>query len=404
MSADLAAPSFLPRVNGGSDAATPNGPSAGGATPDRGWLPQDVGAWLDGETKTVLPELLPREDGKCLLYRGLVHSLHGESESGKSLVAQAEAARILLDGGSVAYVDFESDLASVGGRLLAMGVPRDVLKARFLYLRPEASYEDTDEAKAAFEQLASQQLDFIVVDGVTDSLLVFGLAGRDEADFTRWFRLLPRSLAERTGAAVVNVDHVTKDAESRGRHAIGSQAKMNTLTGAAYVVTVKEALGQGMRGSVELRVVKDRPGQVRPHCGPFRSSDRSQAAATIVFDSTDGETIKVTVKALDGLISAEGDSAPAKPFRPTGFMERISRALELASQPLSGREVEALVSGNAAHKRTALALLVAEGHVAKAKDGNGFAHRSVRPYRQTQDPQSDMYREVVELPYERDAA
>ena len=39
------------------------------------------------------PGLMPRTDGPCLLYPGRVHSLHGESESGKSLVAQAEAAR-----------------------------------------------------------------------------------------------------------------------------------------------------------------------------------------------------------------------------------------------------------------------------------------------------------------------
>ena len=37
-------------------------------------------------------DLLERTDGQCLLYPGLIHSFHGEPESGKSLIMQAEAA------------------------------------------------------------------------------------------------------------------------------------------------------------------------------------------------------------------------------------------------------------------------------------------------------------------------
>src|SRR5665811_288715 len=52
------------------------------------WLPVDLSTYLDGSHKPVVPTLLARTDGVCLLYPGLIHSLHGESESGKSLVAQ----------------------------------------------------------------------------------------------------------------------------------------------------------------------------------------------------------------------------------------------------------------------------------------------------------------------------
>lgn len=78
-----------------------------------------------------------------------------------------------------------------------------------------------------------------VVDGVTDSLGLFGYSTKDNDDVSAWARELPRRIADRTGAAVVVVDHVTKDADSRGRFAIGWQAKLSGLTGAAYTVEVR---------------------------------------------------------------------------------------------------------------------------------------------------------------------
>ncbi len=62
-------------------------------------------------------------------------------------------------------------------------------------------------------------------------------------------RSFPRQVAEQTGAAVVMIDHVTKDSESRGRFAIGGQAKLAGLTGAAYTVDVAHPLGTGCAGS-----------------------------------------------------------------------------------------------------------------------------------------------------------
>ena len=86
------------------------------------WAPVDLGPFLDGTVRPVVPSLLPRTDGVALLYPGLTHSLHGESESGKSWVAQAEAARILTDGGRVLFVDFESDAGALVERLRLLGV------------------------------------------------------------------------------------------------------------------------------------------------------------------------------------------------------------------------------------------------------------------------------------------
>ena len=51
----------------------------------------------------------------------MVHSVHGESESGKSLILQAECVRLLNRSQDVLYVDFDSDPASVVERLLDFG-------------------------------------------------------------------------------------------------------------------------------------------------------------------------------------------------------------------------------------------------------------------------------------------
>ena len=78
----------------------------------------------------------------------------------------------------------------------------------------------------------------------------------------------------------------TKDKETRGRFAIGGQAKLATIDGAAYLVEPLEALAPGRIGSLTVRVTKDRPGFVRKIAGLYRKSDRTQEVAVITIDST----------------------------------------------------------------------------------------------------------------------
>lgn len=373
------------------DAPADNSADAAALKPDRGWLPADVGAFLDGDVQVITPELMPRSDGICLLYRGRTHSFHGESESGKSLVIQAEAARVLESGGTVAYVDFEDSIEGVGGRLLAMGVQKDTLRARFLYIQPEDDYHATEEATAAFVALTKRPLDLVVVDGVTDSLSLFRLDGRQESDYSKWNDMLPKRLAKRTGAAVVQIDHVIKDAESRGRWAVGSQAKMNALTGAGYRIDVtRDVLGEGKRGRVEMHIVKDRPGQIRAHCGPKRA-DRSQHAATVVIDSTDGETIRISFEAPTS--TKDDATSEETTFRPTALMARVSDALEkghLGTAP-SLSAIEKDITGKRDYIRAAVDILIEEGYIVRTAKGQGFQHRLVRPYFEKHDPKSDRF-------------
>lgn len=353
------------------------------------WAPVDLRPFLDGTHVPEAPTLMCRTDGAALLYAGRVHSLHGESESGKSMVAQAEAAARLNAGGSVLYVDFESDAAAVVARLVELGARRDAIADGFSYLRPETDPRRFVHEREALGEVLATPRALVVIDGVTDALSVFGLKTEDNDDLTTFMRSLPKLMATRTGGAVLLIDHVTKNADTRGRFAIGGQAKMAGLDGAAFVVEMTEALGRGLCGAITLRIAKDRPGGIRPHCGAWRKLDRTQEAAHIVVDSTAGDgAIAVAIEPPRTGTSPEGGSE----HRPTRLMERVSDFVAAAVEPMSLAVIQQAVSGRATSVRHAVELLVREGYVqVHTGPRNALLHTLVRPYREAEDVKSDRH-------------
>ena len=337
------------------------------------WGSVDLTSYLDGTYSAPQPTLMPRTDGVRLLYPGHVHSFHGESESGKSWVAQAEVARLLTADRPVLYIDFESDPASIAGRLLELGVKGEAITAHLDYRRPERSYRDPAEYQAWLDMLDATY-DLAVVDGVTDAIGLFGVKSTDNDEVAQFMRTFPRRLANATGAAVVLIDHVTKDKETRGRFAIGGQAKMASLDGAAYVVDVIEPLGRDLRGVLAIRVAKDRPGTVRGHCGPMRKEDRTQEAARFILDAT-GDALTTTLEPF------EDDRNEAGDFRPTVLMERCSKAIE-ALPGIGVRAIADVVPGNRGARQEALSRLVEEGFITRdLGPRNAAVYTSLKPFR-----------------------
>lgn len=376
-----------------TETAAAEGNEIAGVAPS--WTPVDLGPYLDGTWSPPEPTLLERTDGICLLYPGLVHDFHGESESGKSLLAQGLAAQQLAAGLAVLYVDFESDAGQVAARLLALGATREQLREHLVYVRPEASPYALVE-QPAWVELLSQPFALVVLDGVTDALGQFGAASKDNDDIATWHRLVPRTLAVRTGAAVLLVDHVVKSTEGRGRFAIGGQTKMAAIDGASYLVEVEAPLGKGLAGVVVLRVGKDRPGTIRPHCGTWRALDRTQEAARVTVDSTGSDgLIRMHVEPPTTKV---GEPEDDKPFRPTGVMEKVSRLLELRHEPISARELLRTYKGDGGKARDSIVydavnLLVAESYlVEQTGPRNARMLRSAAVYRQHADPSAEGYR------------
>lgn len=369
------------------------------------WAPVDVGAARRGGGSAP-PTVLTRSDGARLFYRAKVHSVHGESESGKSWLVQCAAAELLLLGEPVLYVDFEDEAGAVAERLIRLGVPVEIVEnpVLFAYVRPEAP-PSTKFERAAFEGLLSTPYSLAVVDGVTDSMGMFGLSTKDADDVARWHRELPKAIARSTGAAVVLVDHVSKDTNTRSRFALGSQHKMAGLSGAAYVVEMEQPFAVGQAGTASVRVAKDRPGRVRGLGGRWRKSDRTQHVADLRLDSTDDErtTWALTVPEDAGESTETDNARPAvgkSKTRPTWFMERVSRYWEEADNPgdrSHNKTVKAMCDerkeqGKVQHRdkwRDAIALLEADGYAASV-DGprDSKLYSVVKPYRQHLDPLS----------------
>jgi len=247
------------------------------------WEPISLEGYFDGLFTLQEATLLKRTDGAGLLYPGKVHSFYGESESGKSWLAQIACAEVLKSYQKVVYIDFESDPLDIANRLKILGVTKPEAMAYFRYIRPERRNLLDDPAWLTLLEEGSATL--IIIDGVTEALTMWEKQTKENDDITQWMREFPRALAK-SGAAVVLVDHITKNAETRGRFAIGGQAKLATIDGAAYLIEPLRNLAPGGAGALTVRVTKDRPGSVRRNAGMWRKSDRTQEAAIIEIDST----------------------------------------------------------------------------------------------------------------------
>lgn len=349
------------------------------------WKRIDLGAIARGNNEAQQPTIFPRSDGRSLLYPGLTHSFHGESESGKSLILQSVCVLEIKQGHHVLYLDYESDPVSVTRRLLDMGATAAEIETYFDYRLPETAPDATPGDRSAFLGLLTpDKYSLAVIDGVTASIGTFGVSSQSNDDVNAWTRKLPRAIATRTGAAVAMVDHVTKDKDSRGRYAIGAQAKMADITGAAYMVEPDKdsPVGKGIVGRIRLRIGKDRPSEVRRYCTDYRAGDHSHLVGDVIVDST-GDTLSLTL--VPG-VGKQLDASDATARRPK-LMESISRSIEAAmadgETEWSAAAVERRVKGQAARIRASVKVLVTEGHLANNPINNRLTF--VRQYREADD-------------------
>jgi hypothetical protein len=274
--------------------------SSGAPNPESTWLPKDLDALWDGAVNPLRPTVLARKDAHCLFYLGKTHSVHGESESGKSWVAQVAVIETLRAGGRVAYLDYESDERAILERLRLLGLEREWL-ARLDYVTPDGPRD------GQFEALLGQAYQLAVIDGVTAAIAAEQDARSNNSDdVTLWDIALPRRIATQTGAAVVLIDHVSKAKDERGRFAIGAQAKMANVSGSAFYVDVEAVLAPGRKGCVRLYVGKDRPGQVRRHAGPMRP-DRLQPFARLTVDGSVTGVVSVALWPWVGKVEDQDD-------------------------------------------------------------------------------------------------
>lgn len=348
--------------------------------PGASWEPVDladtVAGLLAGTLTRHAPTIGARDDGGCLFYAGKVNGIAGASGSGKTWTALATCAQQIATGGHVLYVDLEDDAVGIVGRLLDLGADPAHLAGpgrRFHYLHPQEAFGIV-AAELVRAVLARHRPSLVVIDSTGESMALEGAKPNDDDDTARWFRKLPTAIAH-TGPAVLVLDHVVK-ADEGGLWPIGSQRKRAAISGAQYMQTTVRPFDKGTAGMAKLVCAKDRHGNYRP----------GQKVAELHVTPDDVAGVVLTLR------PPSGDVRAPDMFRPTALMERASKALEAAAEPLSGRAINELVPGKRDAVAQAVEVLVVEGYVERSEgERRAKLHTSLRPYRQSSDPRSDAY-------------
>jgi hypothetical protein len=309
----------------------------------------DLTPWLDGTAKPIVPEVAEIWPGRCLFYCEAVNEIHGEPGIGKSNVLLAAAGRVLSAGGAVVYLDPEDSPARITARALALGLDREAMRERFHYLHDP----DPSDYEKAQTWAAACKPSLVVLDGLAEALAREALDENVPGEILGFFRARIRPFSA-AGAAVVIADHVVKDAQSRGRYARGSGAKLAHYNGAVYEVRLAEAYTPTKAGSVNLKISKDRNGG---------AGAMGETVAELHFTPDEGRSGTI----LDW-------REPAKEgTRPTKVIGRIMD--HLAQVPHANKRGLLSVGKDKGTVERALELLIAEGAVILDRVGQEHQYR-----------------------------
>lgn len=362
------------------------------------WRFEDLAQLASGIELPPTPTVFQREDGQGLFYRGAVNDLHGEPGCGKSMIAQIATAQELKNNRDVIYIDYEDSARNVVKRLLLLGVTGEQVISHLHYVRPSAKPSSPTSLDGWRETLDyADTATLAVIDGVTSCLAYAGLDSNSGDDIAAWYNTMPR-LISACGPAVVLIDHVVKSKDNRGRYAGGSMQKLALIDGISYSVDMTKPVGKGVRGTIVIKSGKDRISEIEEHCAVSWSSNGShlREAARIEINSTDPKLMRVTI-ARPNMMPSEDRQTKRDDFRPTGLMEKLSQLIENSIEEPSQSELfDALKSDGSSAKTAimskAIRLLLEEGYVTnRASKHNRACYRSIRAYRQMDDPKSDSF-------------
>jgi hypothetical protein len=311
-----------------------------------------------------------------MLYPAKRTLLSGETESLKTWLALI-LAKAEMDGGyAVAWADLDAmGSGELLSRMQVLGVEDHVIDEQFLYYEPSERLVD-DLLDEVCGTIAARGVRLFVVDAFNPILNLHGLDPGSTSDIETFWREVATPITQ-AGAAPTLLDHVTKNADGRGKYAYGSERKASgAILHVGFQLT--EAFARGGTGRSILRTHKDRPGYLpRPTLG------------RLVL-SSDGYGVTYE---LEEDRSRRGDR-----FRPTVYMQRVSVKLEAEIEPRSQTWIEENVTGKATPIRQALEVLVDEGFVHREDTPRGHYFTSVRPFREADDAPEEELEETPSLP------
>lgn len=243
----------------------------------------DVAALLDGTLpEPPRPALLTRTDGHALFYAGRVNFVFGDPEAGKTWVVLAACVEALRAGRRVLVIDLDHNgVEAVVSNLLLLDAPTAALRDRgaFRYCDPA----QPGEVHMVVADCQAWRPAVVVVDSLGELLPMVGASSNSADEFTITHARVLKPLAAR-GAAVIAVDHLAKNPDSRAHGPGGTIAKRRAVGGVSIRVTARRQFVPGKGGSAALIVNKDRHGGVRKHCP---AGEREPLAGTFVMDPAD---------------------------------------------------------------------------------------------------------------------
>jgi len=292
------------------------------------------------------PPVQPTLGNVGIVYPGKRHVFSGPQESAKTLAAYAIGLEVIRAGGTIVVIDFEMGRWDARDRLIDLGATPDELE-RVVYVDP--SEPATPER---IQRLVDAQPELVIIDAAAGAYDIQGLDDNKRADVEKFTRIYVRDFW-RAGIATIVLDHVVKNAETRGNYAIGSERKV----GGADVhlgFTVVAPIRRGTTGIYKIVTHKDRGGYLQRG----RLADLHLAS--------DPVTHRI------GWEFREAEHTAAdEPFRPTGLMGHVSIYLQRQDEPVSFSTVKADVKGEDKYIAVALERLIQEGYASETRGPRG---------------------------------
>ena len=225
----------------------------------------DLTAYLDGTYVAPEPQLgARRDDGRQLLYPGHWHTCMATTGAGKTWLALWHVAAELDNGHTVVYLHFEeSTPAGTLARLLALGVQREVIRERFIWLDCDRLWQP---GEFAAEFAAFHDATLVVLDGINAACTRHG-HNPSEPVSLGWYRRTLVTPVTASGAAVLSLGHPVKARDRQDeRHGFGYTGWLDEVDGVGFrLLPGKAPIRRGMDGTAHVYSVKDRNGGVEQH-------------------------------------------------------------------------------------------------------------------------------------------
>ena len=336
-------------------------------------------AAFDGLKKREEPTFGMREDGQFMFYEGKENAIYGATESGKDMLLTETVSQALDFGSSVCWIDFEEgDEIDVASRLREMGADRNAVcdQKMFRFSTPQ----DEDAAQDSVYDAIKNECHLVIFNGLQSAYGLFGWELFDPNSPVMFRRMLVTRLLNKK-CCVITTDHVTKvsaDAKHNGsRYAAGGIAKLNWVTGAAYMLEAIDPIIRGATGRSRITLTKDRPGFVKRECARIEREPTMMDAGTLLVKSTgdneNGYSLRVDFKHPE-LGSVVRDRAKARRDGneyedvPRGVIDKVLDIYQrIGNAGAAKADIEKAYKGpGARHVRAAIQILVTNRCLVKA--------------------------------------